>query len=884
MTVTRDGITNTILASPQDLLQGITFKASRAPSITIVPDSCGSRLFTVVDQHPSNGVAPQFDSGEHYFIGNAVQLFDSYGHRRNAATYNLGLANGLSLTYGSIVALAGDYYGLPNRPISTDASPSDAFRAAYATLAADPNAVSEVPRILAEVLQEVADVAAAIASGQEGSSAYIAAGEKYDDAYISITNGRMAELAAFNWDHFGPYAVTCYTLGHTLALEQAVAAKALVDPAAREAALQNAYALDAFANHFLTDLFSAGHMRTPRYEISTRRISGSSAVWDLLADSYLPRFMHDEDCLNGLHVVDARGNNWMAYGDARLRDTPDADNLARVSGAVSASVGEVYEAYLTGVVQTLPFEALQRIPDLAAVRDRSGSLNYSPLFALNPDGTVVRRNQLFNRFDFSWTADWDSVWTLLDLEFESDVQIVPIAGEPFLLNMYRNGGFLQLEGYARLQTAELMTRVVSEQIYAGGSADDAVVLSDIYGDGTDGFLYFDWSAGRVTAYRQLSPMSYQTASAGSFDIGGRRLQDGLRVPGLGVGLRGATADVVVFRDTQQSADGHETLYFFGLSDSGVALLQTLEVRPTGWGSYQGNRTWPLAAGDFLGTGHAQIAITFQFVNKALPWVVVDAPPLIYVVDRLASGGPFGVVGIDPGSGLGNANGSYAGTPMAAVTGAVVVTLAAKILDARYTDLVILAASAMNPNQTKLSVYRWNPATQVMENVYGDFIGVMLFWNPSAINAVPASGQYPGSIQTGYGKVQFTRATIGSKAREVLMIVEWSEYEQGGAYGPNGNVNVRIFGVMPGLGKITELHGSQAVLANPFAVSSASRVMVTQRGPTCVLSFQQTSNGNYLFQQLFQSQATTLPSPGEPLYVGDLLGNPDHVLITRVKGD
>ena len=60
-------------------------------------------------------------------------------------------------------------------------------------------------------------------------------------------------LAQINWDHFGPDARTAYNAGHAVAL---VAAAVIGD-------LNYAYTLNAFADHFLEDSFSAGHMRTP---------------------------------------------------------------------------------------------------------------------------------------------------------------------------------------------------------------------------------------------------------------------------------------------------------------------------------------------------------------------------------------------------------------------------------------------------------------------------------------------------------------------------------------------------------------------------------------------------------------------------------------------
>ena len=60
-------------------------------------------------------------------------------------------------------------------------------------------------------------------------------------------------LAKINWDHFGADARTAYNAGHRTALEAAV-----------KGDLEDAYTMNAFADHFLEDSFSAGHLRTPR--------------------------------------------------------------------------------------------------------------------------------------------------------------------------------------------------------------------------------------------------------------------------------------------------------------------------------------------------------------------------------------------------------------------------------------------------------------------------------------------------------------------------------------------------------------------------------------------------------------------------------------------
>ena len=127
------------------------------------------------------------------------------------------------------------------------------------------------------------------------------------------------------------------------------------------------YMLEAFACHFLTDLFSSGHLRTPRKALNTS-----------LAATLCSQLMHDEDCYNGLVVQDVNGNTWTAYGDKRLVDPVNQANYARARKAVSVSLGEVIGALQTGKT-SIAFAALQLIPSIDVVTNALDKRNWSPL-------------------------------------------------------------------------------------------------------------------------------------------------------------------------------------------------------------------------------------------------------------------------------------------------------------------------------------------------------------------------------------------------------------------------------------------------------------------------------------------------------------------------
>jgi hypothetical protein len=358
---------------------------------------------------------PQFEGGEHTAIGDQITLY-FYPNQPGVKAYTcpLGLPNGLSLTYGQILALGGDFYGDPDRPISDGATPADRqarFTDSYNSLAVQPSSESEAMQILAVMKIEIDAVNKAIDAGLPASSAYKQLGDSLSEQWNRITGGgsivspwipmgRYLKLAATNWDHFSQCAVLAYTAGHAVALLAAVAARSLSDPKQQQTALQRAYAMNAFADHFLTDLFSSGHMRSPRKQLN-------DTVTPASAGGLLTRYMHDEDSANGLFVSNQRGNQWKAYGDKRYFDMIDVSNSILVNGAAQLSADEIFQAFSTGnVIAPGQYAALTAIPDLAAIQNnQQPGLNYSPMFVATGN-TVIRRNDLNNPVDFSWTNSW----------------------------------------------------------------------------------------------------------------------------------------------------------------------------------------------------------------------------------------------------------------------------------------------------------------------------------------------------------------------------------------------------------------------------------------------------------------------------------------------
>ena len=182
------------------------------------------------------------------------------------------------------------------------------------------------------------------------------------------------------------------------------------DPAAHPtlSQLRQAYAMNAFADHFLTDLFSSGHARTPRRDLSNRSDTTVSET------GYLSKTMHDEDNKNGVVYVNRNDlkDTWVAYGDGRVRDPENAANLQKAITAVQRSADDVYDAYLNGTYDKTHAAVLELVPVLGGVDGKAPqpgpTIRTAPLFWADGGNKVYRRNELMNpaSFDYSADADW----------------------------------------------------------------------------------------------------------------------------------------------------------------------------------------------------------------------------------------------------------------------------------------------------------------------------------------------------------------------------------------------------------------------------------------------------------------------------------------------
>ncbi|KAI9760578.1 MAG: hypothetical protein M4579_001547 [Chaenotheca gracillima] len=352
-----------------------------------------------------------FEYDEHAKLGDVISLQDAEDRWFTAWERPFKLPNGLELTYGQINGLAGDFYGTIDPISSTDDSSEQAtrFLRAWNWLAVDTSRNPREAKELLDLLQEEVDaVAKALRAGEDPSTAY----EKLPGAlemgakFQSVTVSRPKEapgfygLALINFDHFGADARKAYNAGHHEALKLAAQGK--------PEHLILAYAMNAFADHFLEDSFAAGHMRVPRRILSTG-----------YQTQYFAKVMHDEDNAIGLEVRNPAGESWRAYGDKRLLDEVDHENKNRCWNALRASVDEIHEAWKSGVVpDKSTFKAWEHAPTLESV---FGHQELAPLFT--PQGE--RREDISDRRTWKFISDWTEFGTSAKI-YSSNIFDYPI--------------------------------------------------------------------------------------------------------------------------------------------------------------------------------------------------------------------------------------------------------------------------------------------------------------------------------------------------------------------------------------------------------------------------------------------------------------------------
>ncbi len=301
-----------------------------------------------------------FEAGEHVWLGNQGLLEACRDLGLDPAPYHRirRLRAKDELSYGELVALSGDFYGSPEDLFEEKPSPVPWLW--------EDNDLSDLREVFRAELGWIEDE-------RRGPSV------RYPDNNIALAWNAKSylELATANDVHFGWHNLLEYVRRHAAALDLALTARAAGDPKRRDELWRRALYTNAFADHFLTDGFAAGHIRVPRSEI--REWARVRQLEDSLAGA-LSKLLHDQDGHvntlhgagdrglpddEGLRVVNALGDEWFTRCDGQLfivSDRTTAPAIRQPVLALKASIAELFRAFRDGERPTGVFAAARRVP------------------------------------------------------------------------------------------------------------------------------------------------------------------------------------------------------------------------------------------------------------------------------------------------------------------------------------------------------------------------------------------------------------------------------------------------------------------------------------------------------------------------------------------
>ena len=177
-------------------------------------------------------------------------------------------------------------------------------------------------------------------------------------------------------DHLQPQASHVYEVAHHYAQKLAATVGAAHKKsgakelsAEHKKQLKEAYAADAAGMHFLTDAFSAGHIRSLSLELFQHCAPKDASI--------LGKAQHDEDGWRGLYVKNDNGDKWRAHGDRTLLDAKSEHNMKFVVDAVKASIDEVTKSFETGAVaaaKKVGMAALKIVPKVDTEKESHPAL------------------------------------------------------------------------------------------------------------------------------------------------------------------------------------------------------------------------------------------------------------------------------------------------------------------------------------------------------------------------------------------------------------------------------------------------------------------------------------------------------------------------------
>lgn len=303
----------------------------------------------------------------------------------------------LDLSAGDWVALGGDFYGIPKAPISVSITNPmgnielrrlsvkegmPRFEQAYATLAGMVNqegdnydaskkklkGIRDGIALEARVVKQAEDaddttIFQALEGHADEANAIYGRASMSDKSRLERFLKRLpmgylkseyVALAQHNVDHFGERASVAYQAGHATALKTLDGVEKLGRQEQLDTLLK-ALTKELFACHFATDLFAAGHMRTPRLALIEHIYTWNQFYQHFddhiqlaLFAGFIAEQMHHVDNIDGLNVRSVHHpDGWLAQGDHCYFEQGQEDNSAQMQAMLEMALMSIIVRFRT---------------------------------------------------------------------------------------------------------------------------------------------------------------------------------------------------------------------------------------------------------------------------------------------------------------------------------------------------------------------------------------------------------------------------------------------------------------------------------------------------------------------------------------------------------
>ncbi|KJZ68718.1 hypothetical protein HIM_11896 [Hirsutella minnesotensis 3608] len=297
------------------------------------------------------------------------------------------------MSYGVVCALAGNFFGVGH--ISDGPTADDRERRFMAAFKALRDENSVTVQLLVDHLSQRANLLQQQPT-ETVRCCFCTDARRHNPAADQVM--QLPQVAAVNAAQFGESGRKTYIAGHAAAIRHAAGGKKTKEQ------LFEAYYMNAFADHFLQDLFEAGLAFTPQRALETVPSQDSSFLasnaprptslqqpsTSLFQNQVLhnkDQAMPDEGCYFNLTFENDYGAKWRAYGGKRLMDNDNEVNQQRCREALQNSANEVFLAWSEQrIIPEIEFDSLRLAPRRAFLDKNRSNI---PLFRLTTDGNDV---------------------------------------------------------------------------------------------------------------------------------------------------------------------------------------------------------------------------------------------------------------------------------------------------------------------------------------------------------------------------------------------------------------------------------------------------------------------------------------------------------------